>query len=124
MKSICSSLLILMLAWACLLSTVHSARSPDQQEQGGGGDNNAKQNVRRAPAQRPVRRQMGVELYKSKECRDDLFKYCPMARENELNDLAVMQCFYDQVADLSVLDEECQHVSCVVPFSLGRGVKI
>ena len=103
MKSFSRSLFF---AFVCLslFSAVQNARSPDEEA-------DDRQNPRRAPAQRPLRRQMSTDLYKSKECRDDLFKYCPIARENELNDLAVMQCFYDKVPDLSVLDEECQHVS-------------
>ena len=50
------------------------------------------------------------QLYNSEECHDDIVKYCPRGRLIQLNDINVVQCFYNELKDLSVLDSQCQHV--------------
>ena len=63
------------------------------------------------PVRPPLKRSQSTLLYYSKECSDDLRRYCPAARNNELNDLAVLQCIYNEVPDLTKIDAECHNVS-------------
>ena len=51
-----------------------------------------------------------AQLYNSAQCHDNIVKYCPRSRQTELTDMSVMQCIYNEIKDLSVLDVECQHV--------------
>ena len=51
-----------------------------------------------------------TKLYNSLECHENIVKYCPRGRIGELTDFAVIQCIYNEIKDLSVLDDDCQHV--------------
>lgn len=56
------------------------------------------------------------KLYYSPECQDDIKEHCPRSKKIELNDLSVLQCIYNEVQDLSLIDKECHHVSeCECP---------
>jgi hypothetical protein len=52
-----------------------------------------------------------TKLYNSPECHEEIVKYCPRGRNIELSDVSVLQCIYNELKDLSVLDIECQHVN-------------
>jgi hypothetical protein len=64
------------------------------------------------PPQPPpvIKRGTMSNLYYSPECQDDIKEYCPKSKRIELNDLSVLQCIYNEVPDLSVIDKECHHV--------------
>ncbi len=60
-----------------------------------------------------LKRTQGVTLYYSKECQDDIARYCPSAQNSELSDLAVLRCIHNQVSDLNLIDKECHNVNLV-----------
>ena len=60
--------------------------------------------------QEPRKRPSANKIYNSPECQEDIQKYCPRAKKFELNDLAILQCIYNEVQDLKVIDGECQSV--------------
>jgi hypothetical protein len=57
-----------------------------------------------------IKRSQTAVLYYSKECQDDIARYCPNGQNNELSDLAVLRCIHNQVADLSLIDKQCHNV--------------
>jgi hypothetical protein len=50
-----------------------------------------------------------TRLLDSPECHDDIVKYCP-SKGDQLSDLAVLKCMYNEVKDLNLIDKECHHV--------------
>ena len=67
--------------------------------------------------QRPepnIKRTQNAQLFYSKECQDDINRYCLNDRKSvsttELSDLAVLQCIHNKVPDLNLIDKECHHV--------------
>jgi hypothetical protein len=57
-----------------------------------------------------VKRSQTAILYYSKECQDDIARYCPNGQNTELSDLAVLRCIHNQVADLGLIDKQCHNV--------------
>lgn len=62
-------------------------------------------------AEPSIRRSPNTKLFYSKECQDDIIRYCRKARNTELSDLAVLQCIYNEVPDLNAIDKECHNVN-------------
>ena len=60
-----------------------------------------------------VKRVAKASLYTSKECESEIMRYCPRANRIELSDMAVLQCIYNQVADLSRVSADCQNVNFI-----------
>jgi hypothetical protein len=57
-----------------------------------------------------IKRSQTAVLYYSKECQDDIARYCPNGQNTELSDLAVLRCIHNQVADFSLIDKQCHNV--------------
>lgn len=73
--------------------------------------NNAQQlNQEQQQPEPSIRRNQNAKLFYSKECQDDITRYCRKARNTELSDLAVLQCIYNEVPDLNAIDKECHNV--------------
>ena len=49
-------------------------------------------------------------LFSSKECSDDIQKYCQNILGNGMTDVAVLRCLNYRMESLSELNSECQHV--------------
>jgi hypothetical protein len=64
----------------------------------------------------PVPRKPLFMLYESDECKNDIKQFCDhndnnnYNRNSQLSDLAILQCFHNQVKDLNGLDLKCQNV--------------
>jgi hypothetical protein len=61
------------------------------------------------PQNQQARKVFNTNLYDSKECHDDIIKYCP-SKGDQVSNVAVLKCMYDQVKDLGLIDKECHHV--------------
>ena len=128
-----SILFLLKLVVFNLLLANYSLAQQDQQDQKQSEKSQADQkqsNVENSPvknslpseSQQPsaVKRGSMNKLYFSPECQDDIKEYCPRSKKIELNDLSVLQCIYNEVPDLSVIDKECHHVSLKFNYVLSR----
>ena len=62
------------------------------------------------PVIQPQGRMPATNLYYSKECQDDITRYCPRAKNTILTDMAVLQCIHNEVADLNLIDKPCHNV--------------
>lgn len=77
-------------------------------------DNNNDQNLNNNQQQQPelnIGRSPNAKLYYSKECQDDISRYCLNAKKVELSDLTVLQCIHNEVPDLNLIDKECHNVN-------------
>jgi hypothetical protein len=68
------------------------------------------QSQNQQPNSSQKKRLITKKLFDSIECHDDIVKYCP-SKNDQISDLAVLKCMYDQVRDLSLVDKECHHVN-------------
>ena len=55
-------------------------------------------------------RELPITLYYSRECQDDITRYCPKAKSTILTDMAVLQCIHNEVPDLNLIDKPCHNV--------------
>jgi hypothetical protein len=67
--------------------------------------------------QRSIHRDLNARLYYSKECQDDISKYCQRADKIVLNDIAVLQCIHNEVQDFNKIDKACHNVNILVILS-------
>lgn len=61
-------------------------------------------------AVKPEGQSPGNTLFSSKECGDDVQKYCQNLSGTFMTDVAVLRCLSDRMESLSELNTECQHV--------------
>lgn len=82
-----------------------SAAAEDEQPQ------NKVDNNKIPKSNKLLKRTPQANIYYSKECADDILRFCPRARKMELSDVAVLQCIHNEVQDLNLIDKECHNVS-------------
>lgn len=67
-----------------------------------------------------VKRSPSANLFYSKECQDDIRRFCPNPGNVEMSDMTVLQCIHNQVSDLSQIDKECHNLL----YSLKRNLTL
>jgi len=112
------STLFLLVIVALNLLLAHESLAQDQNQQEKPPADQKQSNAENSPVNLLSSKQPSVvkrgsmnKLYFSPECQDDIKEYCPKSKKIELNDLSVLQCIYNEVPDLNVIDKECHHVS-------------
>ncbi len=118
MNKISTLFLLVIVALNLLLAHESLAQDQNQQEkppadqkQSNAENSPVKNNLLSLKQPSVVKRGSMNKLYFSPECQDDIKEYCPKSKKIELNDLSVLQCIYNEVPDLNVIDKECHHVS-------------
>ena len=102
--------LVITLAIILSLCKTYSTQQQQQSQQPQQQQNENKISPPITQINKVIRRGSMNKLYYSPECQDDIREYCSRSKNIELNDLAVLQCIYNEVQDLSQIDKECHHV--------------
>jgi hypothetical protein len=113
------STLLLVAALLIGLANCQNDKPNDASENKPGENTNQKSQDNK-PAIQPLSRMPNANLYYSKECQDDITRYCPKAKNAILTDMAVLQCIHNEVADLNLIDKPCHNVIFFLNFYISE----